>query len=224
MYQCFKKKLNVFSYKTGEMEATSGRYSPTGPQCKIQQMGGAYDESCMDIYDEQFETGGILKVYDECLNQWYQWFSFGDGIISRNATIFGSVPTHLLKTLKYKGKDHSPHLCFGVAGRSKNEYTPWREDRNEDFQFTSIDFIPRQAMKKVKNGDKLLPLRLWEDKQILMIPCTDEGAVVDFVTIPFIEEEEDPLLVEEGKDPSLVVEEDPLKIENEVTTKLGEEL
>ena len=46
-------------------------------------------------------------------------------------------------------------------------------------------------------------LRKWENKQLVTVPCSDEDAIIDFVFIPFIVEEEegndrDP--VEEGKD------------------------
>lgn len=170
------------------MEATSGHYSPTGPHCMIKQIGGACDGRCIYIDGGRVEPGGYLTVFP-CLNQWSQMFSFGDGIITRtNATIFGSVPMHFINALKYEGIVQPPHLCFGVTGRGKHEYTPWKEDRNKD-QLTSIDFIPHEAMNEVNNGDRLLPLRLWKHKQLVTIPCSNEDAIVDFVTMPFIVEE-----------------------------------
>lgn len=172
----------------------SGIYSPTGPQCMIKLRGGVRDGRCIDIQGERIEPGGQLQVYP-CLNQWHQLFGFGDGKVSRNATIFGTVPTHIVNALKYKGREQVPHLCFGVMGRSETNYSPWKEDENKE-QFNTVDFLPIKAKKITADGNgegtrRLKSLRLWKSKQLVTIPCIDKDAIVDFVFVPFITEDDD---------------------------------
>lgn len=167
----------------------SGSFSPAGPRCMIKQLGGKRNGRCLDIFGERVEPGGELEVYP-CIKQWNQMFGFGDGIISRNATIFAKVPDHIVNALKYKGKSQEPNLCFGVVGRSSKEYLPWKEDEDKE-QFNTVDFLPKEAKTISLNKDRLKSLRLWKFKQLVTVPCGDKDAVVDFLFVPFIEEDED---------------------------------
>jgi hypothetical protein len=38
----------------------------------------------------------------------------------------------------------------------------------------------------------VLPARLWKDKQQVTIPCSNDDAIIDFVFVPLIVEDEDP--------------------------------
>ena len=164
----------------------------------IKQLGGSRDGRCIDIEGERVEPGGNLQVFP-CFNKWHQMFTFGDGVHARNATILASVPSHIINTLKYKGKDQHPHICVGVIGRSQTEYSPWKEDENKE-RLDSVDFLPKKVKPKkgetnvdtmAKEGSKLKSLRLWKFKQLVTIPCSDEDAIIDFVFVPFIVEEDD---------------------------------
>ena len=161
----------------------------------ITQLGGSRNGRCMDIESERVEPGGRLQVYP-CVNKWHQMFTFGDGIHARNATILASVPLHIINSLKYKKKDQYPHLCVGVIGRGQTEYTPWKEDGNKE-RLDGVEFLPKKV--KPENGEtgategesKLKSLRLWKFKQLVTIPCSDEDAIVDFVFVPFIVEDDE---------------------------------
>lgn len=172
------------------MVMMSGVYSSTGPHCMIKQLGGLRDGRCIDIEGERIEPGGQLQVYP-CLNKWHQMFGFGDGNISRNATIFGTVPAHIINALKYKGREQEANICFGVVGRGKVEYKPWKEDENTEY-YNTVDFLPKKAKKLITNdGTSRKSLRLWKSKQLVTIPCHDEDAIVDFLFVPFILEDDD---------------------------------
>jgi hypothetical protein len=181
---------SCLSPETAEMVSTRGMYSQTGPHCMIKQLGGARNGRCIDIEGERVEPGGQIQVFP-CFTKWHQMFTFGDGKVARNASIFGSVPMHIINALKYKGKDQAPYLCFGVVGRSKIEYTPWAEDGDKE-QLDTVDFVPKILEKIARQGDRVLPVRLWKGKQLVTVPCSNDDAIIEFVFVPFIVEDEDP--------------------------------
>jgi len=190
------------NYDTAQMTMTKGIFSPAGPHCMIKQFGGPRRGRCIDIEGERVEPGGRLQVFP-CMNQWHQMFGFGDNDIARNGTIFGSVPKHIVNALQYKGKDQPPYLCFGVIRRGETEYTPWKEDEKRE-NFDTATFVSERVNKmKMAQKDVLIPLRLWKNKQLVTIPCSDESAVVDFLFVPFIVEnltEEEVVQDKTGKD------------------------
>jgi hypothetical protein len=73
-------------------------------------------------------------------------FAFGDGKVARNASIFGSIPMHIINALKCKGKDQALYLCFVVVGRSKIEFTPW-EKMEIKYSSTLSTLFPRYLRK-----------------------------------------------------------------------------
>lgn len=181
-------EILFFSPSTAEMNMTRGEYSPEGPHCMIKQLGGIRNGRCIDIMGERVEPGGIIQMYP-CQTKFHNLFSFGDDIIAPKGSIFATVPNHIVKALKYKGKEQYPYLCLGAMGRSKIEYTPWEEDKNKE-RYNTVDFVPEKAKKAHMEGRKP-SLRLWKDKQLVTIPCNDEDAVVTFVVVPFIVEDDD---------------------------------
>ncbi len=202
------------SYETAEMTMIKGMYSPAGPHCMIKQLGGPRRGRCIDVEGERVEPGGQLQVYP-CMNQWHQMFGFGNGEVARNSTIFGSVPRHIIHALSYKGKDQPPYLCFGVVGRGKTEYSPWKEDKNRQ-HFDTVDFVSNQAKKIRQRGGELhLPVRLWKNKQLVTVPCTDDSAVIDFLFVPFIVEN----FREDGDEGDSEIEVEEEEIKNEDKTR-----
>lgn len=178
------------NHDTAEMTMVKGKYTPAGPHCMIKQLGGPHNKRCIDIVGERVEPGGQLQVFP-CMSQWHQMFGFGGGEIARNSTIFGSVPKHIINALRYKAKDQPPYLCFGVIGRGNKEYTPWNEDEKRE-HLNTVDFVSKKAKKmRQKTEGQQLPLRLWKNKQLVTVPCTDESAVIDFLFVPFIVENDD---------------------------------
>lgn len=179
------------SSDTAKMIMTSGLYSQTGPHCMIKQLGGLRNGRCIDIEGERVEPGGELQVWP-CVNKWHQMFVFGDGKVSRNATIFGAIPNHIIKALQYKGVHQHPYLCFGVVGRSEVEYSPWNEDTKQD-QFNTFNFLPKKTKQLFFQNisrDRLRSLRLWGGKQLVTMPCNDTDAIIDFLFVPFIVEDD----------------------------------
>lgn len=180
---------HVISYSpdTAEMNMTRGEVSPEGPHCMIKQLGGLRNGRCIDIATERVEPGGMLQVYP-CMVKFHHMFSFGDGIVAPKGSIFASVPKHIVAALENKGKEQYPYLCIGAMGRSTTEYTPWKEDEDRE-NYNTADYIPERASELIKNN-RLPALRLWKDKQMVTIPCRDEDAVVKFVFVPFIIEDQ----------------------------------
>ena len=130
-----------------------------------------------------------------CMNKWHQMFGFGnEGSGSGSGSIHSSIPRNVLNTILHKGKEQAPRLCFGVSRRGGTEYVSWEEDKDRA-DLNANDFVPMMSELEpyLKEG-KVPPLDLWKDKFLVTVPCSDMDAVVEFVFVPFVEEEE-----EEGK-------------------------
>mmetsp|Transcript_351 Transcript_351/g.369 ORF Transcript_351/g.369 Transcript_351/m.369 type:complete len:894 (-) Transcript_351:102-2783(-) len=198
-------------HDTAEMIMTKGIYTPGGPHCLIKQIGGIRNGRCLDIESNRIEPGGQVEVF-LCMNKWHQMFGFGDDSIAPSSSIFGSVPNHIVNSIKNKSGKHQPSfLCLGVSGRGGKEYMPWKEDSNK-VQFNTVDFMPMEELKNVYNNDNnnnnnadenddhahdenknmdILPLRFWKGKQLVTIPCDDDDrdAILDLIFVPFIVED-----------------------------------
>jgi len=129
-----------------------------------------------------------MQVYP-CMKKWHQMFGFGNGTFAPTGSIHGSIPANVLKTIRSKGKEQAPHLCFGASGKGEKRYEAWSEDKNK-IDLNAIDFAPTdEQLNKFRMKGKIPPLRLWEDKYLVTIPCSDANAVVEFLFVPFIDEQ-----------------------------------
>jgi hypothetical protein len=137
-------------------------------------------------------------------------FGFGnesdarEGSTTGTGSIHSSIPRNVLNTILYKGnKEQAPHLCFGASRRGGKEYGSWEEDKDRA-DLNANDFVPMMSeMEPYLNEGKVPPLDLWKDKIVVTVPCSDIDAVVEFVFVPFIQEEEvkdDAENEEEGSD------------------------
>lgn len=131
-----------------------------------------------------------MQVYP-CMNKWHQMFGFGDESVAREGSIHSSIPRNVLNTILHKGKEQAPHLCFGASRRGGKEYGSWEEDKDKA-DLNANDFVPMMSeLEPYLNEGKVPPLDLWKDKFLVTVPCSDIDAVVEFVFVPFIQEEKD---------------------------------
>lgn len=174
------------------MKMTPGLYTDGGPHCMIKQYNGERAGRCLDIEGERIESGGQIQVYP-CHNKWHQMFGFGNGSLTPMGSVFNSIPTHLVHKRRNSGHNQESKTCLGVLRRDKRS-SSWSGhllDRDE--------FIPKH-LKRYEKFEMVPPLKLWKNKQILTVPCSDADAVIDFLFVPFIREEHSDLASEAGGD------------------------
>lgn len=195
-------KLLIYEYQirpdTAEMESAYGKYSPSGPQCMIKQYGGRRDGRCLDIPGEHVELSGLIQVYP-CMNKWNQMFGFS--LHGKRGSIHLTLPSHLLSTKERTRFIQERNICLGASGRGDTIYEAWREDQNR-LKLNATDFAPEEEhlMKFRDDSSTYLPLSFWENKFLVTVPCSDEKAVLDFIFVPFIEEEESLIIHENYSD------------------------
>ncbi len=130
-------------------------------------------------------------------------------------SIYGSVPMHILRTIqkkmhtsidenqllskKYQHRDkpqqQAAHLCIGASGRGKTSYEPWEDDKHR-IDLQAIDFVPTNIISQDDSTNRqgttsrsIPSLDLWNDKYLVTVPCWDRDSVIEFLFVPFIEED-----------------------------------
>jgi hypothetical protein len=118
-------------------------------------------------------------------------YGFGDGTVAPLGSIHGSIPKNVLTTILHKGKDQASHLCLGTSGRGGKRYMPWEEDVNKVDLNNNKDFVPLpDELRPFLEQGILPPIILWKNKSLVTIPCSDSDAVIEFVFVPFIIEDQ----------------------------------
>ncbi|KAL7434602.1 hypothetical protein ACHAXM_004281 [Skeletonema potamos] len=191
---------------TGELEMTPGEYSQTGPKCMLKVGDGIRKGRCLDVESTRTKPGAYLNIYP-CEAKWHQLFSFGNGDIVPRGGVHVSPPKHILT------KDSAIHLCLGVQGRSDEDEDGWLRPEHDDDPNELWPWDLENATEYYESGFK--SLKYWDGIQLQTTPCSNRGAVVEFLYVPFIVEEYDK--TDEGE-PT-----DSKESDADVTEKMGVE-
>jgi hypothetical protein len=182
-------------HSTAELNMTAGNFSPTGPRCMITQADGVRAGRCLDG-DSGIQPlpGGAAQVYP-CAKRWHQFFSFGgnvehdgngEALPPKNA-IHTSIPRHMVRRLRdhagYPKQDY--YICLGVRGRGDKDEDGWAVDE------MSLDDGEDLVPEGIVPGE-MPSVREWAGMQLVSTQCTNKDAVIEWVHIPFIVEEEEP--------------------------------
>jgi len=196
---------------SGEVEVTPGLYTPTGPRCIIRMMDGLRTGRCLDGESLDAQPGGPVHVYP-CTKQWNQFLSFGNGVEAPKMAIHTNVPLHTRRRIAETGREQEPYMCLGVPGRGKLDEEDWlgvRTLEEEEYEESSddeesdlegkIDEIDRDKFSLDDDGeasehveidvDGLPSLLEWEGQQLIATRCSNAGAVIEWVVVPFIVED-----------------------------------
>jgi len=164
---------------------TPGNYSLTGPRCMLKQMDGVRAGRCFDGDSGTTQPGGEVQVFP-CVQRWVQFLSFGDGRLAPKGSMFFSIPSHIVKQIHNMGHEHIPYMCLGVWGRGDKDEVDWDEEEEED---------SKDSHDEAQSTDETVEwedLSEWEDEEIVSTQCTNVGAVVEWLFVPYIVEDADP--------------------------------
>lgn len=197
--------------ENGTMKMTPGNFSLTGPRCMLKQVDGIRAGRCLDFESERLQPGGEINVYP-CMSRWHQFLSFGNGAHAPLGSLHMNIPMHIWKRIESTGREQEPYMCIGVKGRGEKDEDEWIEDieQEEDTDHEYDDDYKQWVQAGSKDrGEKtvvrnniieestvnqtatreLLPLSQWKDQQLITTRCSNSGAVVEFIIVPFIVEE-----------------------------------
>jgi hypothetical protein len=169
------------------MNVTLGIYSATGPRCMLQQVDGIRAGRCLDGGSSNFQPGGETQVFP-CMREWYQFVSFGDGQVAPRGTLYSTVPLHIVKQILAQGHPQIPYMCLGVFGRGDLDEPNW-DDEDETHLIESPQL--RNSTSADSNATKEWPpLSEFKESRVVMTQCTNAGALVEWVFVPFILEDD----------------------------------
>lgn len=170
--------------KSGLINVTKGTYSKTGPRCMLKQIDGLRAGRCYDSQQDSLQPGGITQVYP-CLHQWFQFVSFGDGEHAPLGSLYSIIPTHIVNQIKTLGHAQSPYMCFGVHGRGSQDEVDWVDEDNDD----DDEEIEGNEFDETTDATSM-PLSYWQGEQIVTTQCSNKAAVIEWVFVPYIVEED----------------------------------
>jgi len=170
------------------MNVTKGNYSATGPRCMLKQMDGLRAGRCYDGQSDTLQPGGPTQVYP-CIHQWYQFVSFGDGEHAPLGSLYSTIPSHIVKQIRNLGHEQSPHMCFGVYGRSGNDEPDWDEEVEQQLSKETKTEIANVQTNDDEIEEELPPLSDFKGEDIVTTQCRNTGAIIEWVFVPFIVED-----------------------------------
>ena len=181
----------MLNRESGTMNVSLGKYSTTGPRCMLQQMDGIRAGRCFDGGSPTFQPGGETQVYP-CMREWYQFVSFGDGHVAPVGSLYSTIPFHIVKQIHALGHDHIPYMCLGVFDRGYNDEMDWEDEAYEksNSNITSPASKPHLS-HQAEPPDTLEPLSSFNGAGVVTTQCNNFGAVIEWVFVPFIHEEND---------------------------------
>lgn len=190
---------------------TPGDYIPTGPRCTLTQVDGIRHGRCLDAHSSGIEPGGKARVFP-CVKRWPQYVSFGNGDLAPKGSMHINVPEHIVRRIRASRPDDPPQesfLCLGVLWRGdKDEEHLVRLDEEEtddvdgDIQEEEIEYTPDDY-----DEHGTLKLDHYKGDDIVATQCSNVDAVIEWVFVPFIEEDEAGTLQDDstmaGNEPSV---------------------
>ena len=171
---------------------TPGKYSPTGPRCMLTQMDGIREGRCLDGHSSDIEPGGKTRVFP-CVKRWPQFLSFGNGTFAPKGSMHTNIPQHIVDRIIESRPDEppqEPYLCLGVLGRGDKdeEHLYEVEDDSGDGE---DEVIVKEYDEDQFGTDGLLKLENFQGEEIVATQCSNVGAVIEWLFVPFIVEEDD---------------------------------
>jgi hypothetical protein len=143
----------------------------------LKQIDGLRAGRCFDGQQLSLQPGGDIQVYP-CVQQWFQFVSFGDGEHAPIGSLYSIIPSHIVQQIQNLGHDQSPYMCFGVRGRGSQDEIDWADESTHDDQ-----------QSDEKEDATILPLSNWKGEQLITTQCSNKNAVIEWVFVPYIVEE-----------------------------------
>jgi len=164
----------------------------------LTQMDGIRAGRCLDAHSTDIEPGGQARVFP-CVKRWAQFFSFGNGTFAPNGSMHMNVPQHIVDRIRESRPDEPPqenHLCLGVLGRGENDeghlYEYDSADEAEDSEAVEQqEEIVEEYDDDQFGDDGFLKLEHFKNKTIVATRCSNVGAVIDWLFVPYIIESEE---------------------------------
>jgi hypothetical protein len=184
----------------------------------IRMMDGIRVGRCLDGESLDVQLGGPVHVYP-CTKRWHQFLSFGNGKEAPKGSLHTTVPLHTRRRVAETGREQEAYMCLGVAGRGDTDEEDWlgtvaenyEGDEHEDYESGDeeaesdeeaetdlVDEIDVDSFGDETEDDSLPPLSDWEGEQLVATRCSNVGAVIEWILVPFVEED-----VEEQEDESV---------------------
>lgn len=120
------------------------------------------------------QPGGPTQVYP-CVREWFQFVSFGDGRIAPKGALFSTIPSHIAKQIAQRGSGEMPFMCVGVHERGTDD----------ELQWNGKAYVPA-AQESVVHKTNDAPLSEFRGKPVITTQCSNVGAVIEWVFVPFI--------------------------------------
>lgn len=200
----FSQTLILFCRPSAEMQVTPGNYSVTGPRCMLKQVDGLRAGRCFDSDSESTQPGGETQVYP-CTHRWYQFLSFGDGRHAPKGSMYTTIPSHIVRQIKNLGHEQNRYMCLGVYGMGTHDEEDWDdidEPKDEATVHTTVGTNGESVIEEESEAEESLELADWVYEQIVTTQCSNTGAIVEWLFIPFIEDDidDDDVLGEKSDD------------------------
>lgn len=170
-------------------------------------MDGVRAGRCLDGESLDSQPGGPVHVYP-CTKRWNQFLSFGNGVNVPKMAIHTNVPLHTRSRIAETGREQEAYMCLGVTGRGELDEEDWlgvrrvedesNDDDESDDEENLTDEIDRDTFSLEEDDSKEDPeldedgfpsLFAWEGKQLIATRCSNSGAVIEWVVVPFIVED-----------------------------------
>jgi hypothetical protein len=185
---------------------TPGNYSATGPRCSLKQMDGLRAGRCFDSDSEDTQPGGQTQIYP-CIHRWYQFLSFGDGTSTPEGSMYTTVPTHIVRQINLLGHKQHTHMCLGVLGRGNHDEEDWEEDDDDDYTIVGKieegnTMMDEEEEEKDDNDDddEFEDLAEWVNEEIVTTQCSNTGAIIEWLFVPFIDDDIPIVITGQGND------------------------
>uniref|UniRef100_A0A7S4EKK1 protein xylosyltransferase n=1 Tax=Pseudo-nitzschia australis TaxID=44445 RepID=A0A7S4EKK1_9STRA len=184
---------NLERLDSGIVEVTPGSFMQTGPKCALTMMDGVRTGRCLDGESLDNQPGGPVHVYP-CTKRWNQYLSFGNGKDAPSGTIHTVIPLYTQKRINATGREQEAYMCVGVARRGEKDEEDWFGEREEFFE--SYEELDEDLEALEQDGDAnddigYHSLLYWLGQQLMTTRCSNEGAVLNWTLVPFVDEEED---------------------------------
>jgi hypothetical protein len=180
---------------SAEMEMTPGNYSPTGPRCMLTQMDGIRAGRCLDGHSSNIEPGGLVRVFP-CVKRWPQFVSFGNGDLAPKGSMHTNVPQHIVDRIRESHPEdptQEAYLCLGVLRRGDNDEEHLYKaeaETNKDANTEEAE-VDREYGEDDYDENGVLKLDHFRGDKIVATRCSNFGAVIEWLFVPFIVEDEE---------------------------------
>lgn len=168
------------------MSVTKGNYSITGPRCHLTMADGIRSGRCWDGGSESLQPGGSTQVFP-CWPQWYQFLSFGDGEHTPLGSMHLTIPDHVVKQINRLGHSQDPYMCLGVYGRGDKDELDWHDEEYIARKQGSASDTDSEQLE----DEGVAPLSEWAGDEVITTQCSNVKAVIEWVFVPFIVENEE---------------------------------